>query len=135
MHDNVIQRLFATGMSLQSAAPMSDPERPARSSTRAVDELDAAIKDIRHTIFALHRVPGRDRSRAEIATICGDAAVTLGFSPGAAALRAHRPTSPKPSPPTCWPCVREALSNVARHASASLGPVSVAGRRRRAASS
>ena len=58
MHDHVIQRLFATGMSLQSAARMSDEAVRPRVE-RAVDELDAAIKDIRHAIFALHRAPGR----------------------------------------------------------------------------
>ncbi|MDT0214977.1 GAF domain-containing protein [Rothia sp. ARF10] len=117
MHDNVIQRLFATGMSLQSAAPMSAPEVRAKLD-RAVDELDAAISDIRHTIFALHRVPGGRPLSAEIATVCGDAAVTLGFSPE---LRMSGPLADVPEDVAAelLAVVREALSNVARHAAAS----------------
>jgi len=123
MHDNVIQRLFATGMSLQSAAPMSPPEVRAKLD-RAVDELDAAISDIRHTIFALHRVPGSRPLSAEIATLCGDAAVTLGFSPE---LRISGPVAdvPEAVAPELLAVVREALSNVARHASASSVTVTV----------
>lgn len=123
MHDNVIQRLFATGMSLQSAAPASTPEVRAKLD-RAVDELDAAIADIRHTIFALHRVPDARPLSAEIATVCGDAAVTLGFSPE---LRMSGPLAevPEAVAPELVAVVREALSNVARHAAASTVTVAV----------
>lgn len=123
MHDNVIQRLFATGMSLQSAAPVSAPDVRAKLD-RAVDELDAAIRDIRHTIFALHRVPGGRPLSAEIATVCGDAAVTLGFSPE---LRLSGPVADVPEAVSAelLAVVREALSNVARHASASAVSVTV----------
>ena len=123
MHDNVIQRLFATGMSLQSAAPMSDPQVRAKLDT-AVDELDAAIKDIRHAIFALHRVPGARPLSAEIATVCGDSAVTLGFSPE---LRLSGRTADIPESVSAdlLAVVREALSNVARHAAATSVHVSV----------
>ena len=123
MHDNVIQRLFATGMSLQSAAPVSAPEVRAKLE-RAVDELDAAITDIRHTIFALHRVPGGRPLSAEIATLCGDAAVSLGFSPE---LRLSGPVADLPETVSAelLSVVREALSNVARHAAASSVSVTV----------
>lgn len=58
LHDLVIQRLFATGMLLQGAQRMTDlrPEVSSRLS-RAVDELDATVKEIRQTIFALHEDP------------------------------------------------------------------------------
>ncbi|KGN33286.1 histidine kinase [Knoellia sinensis KCTC 19936] len=123
MHDNVIQRLFATGMSLQSAGPMSSPEVRDKLDG-AVDELDAAIKDIRHTIFALHRVPGGRPLTAEIATVCGDAAVTLGFSPH---LRLSGPVAeiPEALGAELLSVVREALSNAARHASATEVTVTV----------
>ncbi|KGN40685.1 histidine kinase [Knoellia aerolata DSM 18566] len=123
MHDNVIQRLFATGMSLQSAAPMSEPH-VRRKLESAVDELDAAIKDIRHAIFALHRVPGARPLSAEIATVCGDAAVTLGFAPELR-LSGRMADIPDSVSADLLAVVREALSNVARHASASSAHVSV----------
>jgi signal transduction histidine kinase len=123
MHDHVIQRLFATGMSLQSAARTSDPSVRSKIDA-AVDELDATIKDIRHTIFALHRAPGARVIATEITTICRDASVTLGFSPE---LRLTGPIAdiPESVAADLLGVLREALSNVARHAAASSVEVTV----------
>lgn len=54
LHDLIIQRLFATGMSLQGAirSPEITPALSERIS-RAVDDLDVVVKEIRQTIFAL----------------------------------------------------------------------------------
>ena len=101
---------------------MSDPSVRHKLDS-AVDELDAAIKDIRHAIFALNRVPGARPLSAEIATICADASITLGFAPE---LRLSGDTADIPR--ACRPTarrVREGLSNVARHASASAVEVMV----------
>ncbi len=55
MHDHVIQRLFATGLSLQAAERLAVHPVVRGRLEEAVDSLDAAIRDIRSTIFALHR--------------------------------------------------------------------------------
>lgn len=123
MHDHVIQRLFATGMSLQSAARTSD-ESARKKIDVAVDELDAAIRDIRHTIFALHRPPGARVLTTEISTICRDASITLGFPPELR-LSGRTDTVPEPVAADLLAVLREALSNVARHASASTVHVAV----------
>ena len=123
MHDHVIQRLFATGMSLQSAARTSD-EAVRSKLDGAVDELDAAIRDIRHTIFALHRAPGVRALTTEISTICRDAAVTLGFPPDLR-LTGRTDKVPEPLAADLLAVLREALSNVAKHAAASSVQVSV----------
>ena len=52
LHDLVIQRLFATGMTLESIARQVPAAAQAKLH-RAVDDLDATIRDIRATIFAL----------------------------------------------------------------------------------
>jgi hypothetical protein len=54
LHDTVIQRLFATGLSLQATVRRADgdPELASRIN-RAVDEIDATVREIRSTIFAL----------------------------------------------------------------------------------
>ena len=55
LHDDVIQRLFATGLSLQAAAhTLDDPAAVARI-TGAVDELNVSIRQIRSTIFELNQ--------------------------------------------------------------------------------
>jgi signal transduction histidine kinase len=54
LHDHVIQRLFATGMSLQGTVRrISDPDAQRRV-TRAVEQLDATVREIRTAIFDLH---------------------------------------------------------------------------------
>jgi signal transduction histidine kinase len=54
LHDHVIQRLFATGLSLQAAATGLDPES-AKRIVEQITEIDGAIAQIRQSIFALHR--------------------------------------------------------------------------------
>ncbi|MHA7648942.1 GAF domain-containing sensor histidine kinase [Mycobacterium sp. ML4] len=54
LHDHVIQRLFAVGLSLQGAVPRTrEPEVQQRLSG-AIDDLQAVIQEIRTTIFDLH---------------------------------------------------------------------------------
>lgn len=54
LHDHVIQRLFATGLSLQAAAAGLEPES-AKRIVEQITEIDGAITQIRQSIFALHR--------------------------------------------------------------------------------
>jgi signal transduction histidine kinase len=59
LHDSVVQRLFAVGLSLRGVTRGTlSPEDSARRAERAVDDLDATVKDIRRTIFKLHTRPG-----------------------------------------------------------------------------
>ncbi len=53
LHDLVIQRLFATGMSLQGATALIRDSEAAHRVEQAVDALDETIKDIRAAIFSL----------------------------------------------------------------------------------
>lgn len=53
LHDLAIQRLFATGMMLQSATRLITDTEASRRVERAVDDLDETIKVIRTTIFSL----------------------------------------------------------------------------------
>ena len=55
LHDTVIQRLFATGMLLQSTLPLvnADPRAATARIGEAVDDLDTTIKEIRSAIFSL----------------------------------------------------------------------------------
>jgi two-component system, NarL family, sensor histidine kinase DevS len=124
LHDVVIQRLFATGLHLQSAANLAArPEVGARISS-AVDDLDATIRDIRSAIFEL-RTPVNAALRAEIRATVDAAAASLGFRPE---LRLDGPVDsavPDEVRPDLLAVLREALSNAVRHARASHVEVAV----------
>lgn len=121
LHDLVIQRLFATGMMLQGTTRIPDvPDAAAERVSRAVDELDETIKEIRQTIFALHEpVDGPTSSaRGRVLRETSQSAALLGFEPSV------RFTGPVDSMLTVETtdhviaALREALTNAAKHAAA-----------------
>ncbi|WP_433268234.1 GAF domain-containing protein [Micromonospora vinacea] len=114
LHDVVIQRLFATGLQLQSAAPMARPE-VAKRINAAVDDLDATIRDIRRTIFEL-RTPMTSELRTEIRAAIDAAAEPLGFRPHLELTGPVDSAVPDAIRPDLTAVLREALSNVVRHA-------------------
>ena len=105
LHDLVIQRLFAVGLSLQSVSQMSEsPEVNARIET-AVEDLDATIKDIRRSIFALGATETAADIRTELTRMVDRAATTLKFRPTARAAGAGGVEGqPTRWPRTCWQC-------------------------------
>jgi two-component system, NarL family, sensor histidine kinase DevS len=121
LHDLVIQRLFATGMMLQGTTRIDDvPEAAAERVSRAVDELDETIKEIRQTIFALHEpVEGPTSSaRGRVLRETSQSAALLGFEP---AVRFAGPVDSMLTPEAADQLVaalREALTNAAKHADA-----------------
>ncbi|MGC5022995.1 GAF domain-containing protein [Micromonospora sp. DT47] len=123
LHDVVIQRLFATGLQLQSAAPMNARPEVAKRINAAVDDLDATIRDIRRTIFEL-RTPMSAALRTEIREAIDVAAGSLGFRPTVELDGPLDSAVPESVRPDLTAVLREALSNAVRHAAA--GRVAVA---------
>ncbi|MDP7703386.1 MULTISPECIES: GAF domain-containing sensor histidine kinase [unclassified Mycobacterium] len=54
LHDHVIQRLFAVGLSLQAALPRAIEPQVQQRLAGAIDDLQGVIQEIRTTIFDLH---------------------------------------------------------------------------------
>lgn len=54
LHDHVIQRLFAVGLSLQGTIPRTQSQEVRQRLTGTVDDLQAVIQEIRTAIFDLH---------------------------------------------------------------------------------
>jgi signal transduction histidine kinase len=120
LHDLVIQRLYATGMSLEGTMPMITRPEVASRITNAVDAMDETIKDIRATIFALQApdAAGQPSLRGDIVVLVEEMTPMLGFAPSlrlGAGLAA--PVSPELAEQVLA-ALREALSNAARHADA-----------------
>jgi len=124
MHDHVIQRLFATGLSLQSAARLAEHPTVRTRLDEAVDNLDAAIKDIRHTIFELHRAKPTRELREEIAELVRASTQPLGFAPDLT-VDGRLDTLTADLEADLVAVVREGLANVVRHAQASSASVRV----------
>ena len=119
LHDLVIQRLFAVGLSLQGAARVAKGPDVSARLERAVDELDGTIKDIRRTIFALGAMDASTDVQTEIERIVDRAASTMKLQPS---LRIEGPVRSLVGAvlaPDLLAVLGEALSNTSRHAEAS----------------
>jgi signal transduction histidine kinase len=118
LHDVVIQRLFAAGMQLQGAAHTAvRPEVRARIDT-VVDDLDTTIRDIRGAIFELRAPAAAADLRGEIRGLIDETRASLGFRPQLTLDGPVDSAVPESVRPALLAVLREALSNVARHARA-----------------
>ncbi|MGW1054634.1 sensor histidine kinase [Streptomyces sp. NPDC001118] len=120
LHDLAIQRLFATGMTLQSAGRFIDHPEAAERVLRAVDDLDETIKIIRSTIFGLRTRLGSTGSglRARVVRTVGEAAPVLGFAPSVRMEGLVDTDVPPEIADDVVAVLTEALTNIARHAHA-----------------
>ncbi|MER5960745.1 GAF domain-containing protein [Streptomyces sp. NPDC002057] len=120
LHDLVIQRLFATGMMLESAQRRSIVPAVREGVGKAVDELDVTIQEIRTAIFALQQGPAEAPSglRTRVLREINMAAVPLGFKPAHRFLGAIDATVGELTGKNLIAALREALSNAFRHAEA-----------------
>ncbi len=125
LHDRVIQRIFAAGMTLQTAARLARNPQAAERIETVIGDLDTAIAEIRQTIYAL-RHPGRRPAglREEITALAEEAAQALGFIPAVIFDGATSRVPEEVSAHVLAVC-REALSNIARHARASAAAVTL----------
>jgi signal transduction histidine kinase len=127
LHDTVIQRIFATGLALQSTARRANNPEVVERIQESVNDLDDTIRQIRTTIFALQTARIASRTlREEILTVVTEAAASLGFEPF---LRLDGPIDSSVEDEAgrqVLTTLREALSNVIRHANAGRVEVEVA---------
>ncbi|MGI9157836.1 MAG: ATP-binding protein [Marmoricola sp.] len=124
LHDLVIQRLFATGLQLQAIQSAAVRPEVSAGIGKTVDDLDLTIRDIRGTIFELQS-RASDSLRADVRALVREYVPILGFTP------AVRTSGPLDTAVTVvvrdhlLAVLREALSNLARHALADQAEVEV----------
>jgi PAS domain S-box-containing protein len=125
LHDTVIQRLFATGLSLAVLQARLPAGPNAARVAEAVEMVDGVIREIRETIFALDlRSSGTVDLREHLAPVLDELTGPLGFRPRLA-VRGCLPSTGAPVAHDVVCVVREALTNVAKHARASRADVVV----------
>ncbi|MFF0203739.1 GAF domain-containing protein [Streptomyces sp. NPDC005017] len=128
LHDLAIQRLFATGMTLESAGRFIEHPEASERVVRAVDDLDETIKIIRSTIFGLRSREGSGGAglRARVVRVAGEKAQVLGFPPSVRMEGLLDTEVPREIADHVVAVLSEALTNVARHARAERADVVLA---------
>ncbi|MEV7150248.1 GAF domain-containing sensor histidine kinase [Streptomyces sp. NPDC093084] len=128
LHDLAIQRLFATGMTLQSAGRFVGHPEAAERVARAVDDLDETIRIIRSTIFGLRTRDGDAGTglRARAVRVAGESAPVLGFAPGVRMEGLLDTDVSRETADHAVAVLSEALTNIARHARADRADVTLA---------
>ena len=123
LHDVIIQRLFAIGLTLQSAdGPLTRPDISEKLGG-AIHEIDRTIHDIRSTIFELERDQRSPTLRGQIQDLIASA--PAGVDPQLSIGGPIDLTVPGPTGATLLAVIAEALSNAARHAKADTVSVDV----------
>ena len=125
LHDHVIQRLFATALSLQaSTSTMPNGEARVRLS-RAVDDIDDTIKQIRSTIFDLRENIEPGLMRQVVVDLIKEFGPLLGFTP---TLRFVGPIDVVVGAGLLGDAeavLRETLANILKHAHATHASIAV----------
>jgi signal transduction histidine kinase len=118
LHDRVIQRIYAVGMSLQGATRMLEREQVVERVSRAIDDLDDTITQIRSAIFELSDAALPGGLRQAVLHLSEEMAGTLGSRPE---VRFNGPVDndvPRHVGDHVLAVVREGLTNAGKHAGA-----------------
>ncbi|WP_328843577.1 sensor histidine kinase [Streptomyces sp. NBC_00258] len=122
LHDLAIQRLFAAGMTLQSAQRFMDHPEGTERLSRTVDDLDDTIKIIRSTIFGLRTHGGGAKEdsglRGRVSEAVKASATSFGFTPALRIEGLVDTDVPGDVADHALAVLGEALSNAVRHSGA-----------------
>jgi signal transduction histidine kinase len=127
LHDNVIQRLFAAGLTVQSVAAVLREDSRAERLERVVTGIDETIREIRTSIFQLRGQLGPETGtvRTKLLGVLAEVSPMLAFEPH---LRFNGPIDsvvPEGVVDDLVAVTREGLTNVARHAHATHAEVAL----------
>ena len=125
LHDVVLQHLYGLGLSVQAIAAGTDPVTEVRLEG-IVDEIDRAIAEVRTIVFTLGSRGGRGAFGQELADVVAQASRVLGFTPGIRLVGPVESVLTDAARTEMVASLREALGNVARHASATRADVVIA---------
>ena len=123
LHDHVIQRIFATELTLEAVTGRATDPAVREALGRAIEDLDETIRRIRTAIFTLQKPRSSMDARAVLLEVVRSSTAGLGFEP---TLRLEGPVATVLDPPLLHDVtavLRESLTNVVKH-------VELLGRRR-----
>ena len=127
LHDHVIQRLFAAGLAVESVAARPGSDETSLRLRRVVTELDETIRQIRTSIFQLRGPMTAEvgTTRSAVLSVVSELEPVLGFEPPVTFAGPVDLAAPDASVDDLVAALREALTNVARHAKARCVDVAV----------
>ena len=127
LHDHVIQRLFATGLQLQSTLRRSTDPAVQHRLQQAVEELDETVRQIRTAIFDLHTTGDGAQGglRRQLLDTAAETAAGSGLSPTVRMTGAVDTLVGPGVGVHATAVVREAVSNAVRHGGATAVTVTV----------
>lgn len=120
LHDHVIQRLYASGMSLQATLRLVSGHDARTRIEKVVEQLDETIRDIRTSIFELHTA-GEDKPaslRRQLLDAAAEVSADAALSPSVRMSGAIDTLVPHTIAEHAVAVVREGVSNAVRHAHA-----------------
>ena len=129
LHDSVIQRLFAIGLSLQGTARLVERPEAVMRIGEAIEKLDETIRQLRKAIFDIELTINKEGLHPKVLDLVHELRPVLGLLPQVSFSGPVDTVVSDSLVEEVLAVLREALTNVGKHARAS--QVVITDRRRR----
>jgi signal transduction histidine kinase len=126
LHDSVIQRLFAVGLSLQGTARMVERPEAVMRIGEAIEKLDETIRQLRKAIFDIELTINKEGLHPKVLDIVHDLRPLLGIHPQVSLTGPVDKVVTGSLAEEVLAVLREALTNVGKHADASQVVITIA---------
>ena len=119
LHDSVIQRLFAIGLSLQGTARLVERPEAVMRIGEAIDKIDDTIRQLRKAIFDIELTINKEGLHPKVLDLVHELRPVLGIHPQVSFSGPVDTVVAGPLAQEVLAVLREALTNVGKHARAS----------------
>jgi len=126
LHDSVIQRLFAIGLSLQGTARLVERPEAVMRIGEAIDKIDDTIRQLRKAIFDIELTINKEGLHPKVLDLVHELRPVLGIHPQVSFSGPVDVVVTGPLAEEVLAVLREALTNVGKHARASQVVITVA---------
>ncbi|MFZ0251026.1 MAG: GAF domain-containing protein [Acidimicrobiales bacterium] len=126
LHDSVIQRLFAIGLSLQGTARLVERPEAVMRIGEAIEKLDETIRQLRKAIFDIELTINKEGLHPKVLDLVHELRPVLGLLPQVSFSGPVDTMVSDPLTEEVLAVLREALTNVGKHARASQVVITVA---------
>lgn len=126
LHDSVIQRLFAIGLSLQGTARLVERPEAVMRIGEAIDKLDDTIRQLRKAIFDIELTINKEGLHPKVLDLVHELRPVLGMLPQVSFSGPVDTVVTGPLAEEVLAVLREALTNVGKHARASQVVITIA---------